>query len=170
MNWPEDPATEQQLAFLQQSGYVADHPLKRAEAAAIIKSLRELCAGPTSAESTHTGGAARREIYHLGMVSERTANAQVPTAANEDARHRNDRRQEFWLDTCREVIEMHAGSAQVFELYQKHGCRFVAPTPAQVQEVLRALDSAMLDWEQVHPELFYQTLELNFPELVKHHA
>ena len=37
----------------------------------------------------------------------------------------------------------------------------------QVQEVLDALDSALPVWDREHPELFYQTLELNFPQLVK---
>jgi hypothetical protein len=33
--------------------------------------------------------------------------------------------------------------------------------------VLTALDAAVPAWETLHPELFYQTLELNFPELRK---
>ena len=75
-------------------------------------------------------------------------------------------RQEFWLDTCREVNQMHLGSAQVQEFYRKHGCRFAPPTPAQVCGILDALDGAMPYWEKDHPELFYQTLELSFPELL----
>lgn len=172
MNWPDEPATEQQLAYLEHFGYVADHPLKRAEAAELIKQFREHPKGGTHEGSPETVQPPGSSAYHLGMVSEKPpqVSASVSVAPQKGARFDPDRRQEFWLDTCREMIEMHAGTAQVFELYQKHGCRFVAPTAAQVEEVLRALDSAMVDWEQVHPELFYQTLELNFPELVKHHV
>jgi hypothetical protein len=36
-----------------------------------------------------------------------------------------------------------------------------------VQEILDALDSAMPAWEREHPALFYQTLELNFPHLLR---
>ena len=77
-------------------------------------------------------------------------------------------RKEFWADTCREMTQMHIASKEVMDLYRKHGCRFCEPTLGQVDEVLKALDSAMPFWDRVHPELFYQTLELNFPELVRH--
>jgi hypothetical protein len=76
-------------------------------------------------------------------------------------------RAEFWQDTCREVKEMHFGSVQVFELYQRYGCRFFSPSHAQVEEVLIALDSAMPLWDRDHLELFYQTLQLNFPDLAR---
>jgi hypothetical protein len=75
---------------------------------------------------------------------------------------------EFWADTCREVTHMqHADSRQVIELYREYGCRFFEPGLEQVLSVLQALDSAVPAWEKAHPELFYQTLELNFPELVR---
>jgi hypothetical protein len=78
------------------------------------------------------------------------------------------KRQEFWLDTCRGVAHVHSGCAQVQHLYRKHGCRFTLPTLEQVRGILDALDRAMPKWESEHPELFYQTLELSFPELVIH--
>ncbi len=76
-------------------------------------------------------------------------------------------RQEFWVNTCREITKMHASCTQAIDLYRKFGCRFCEPTGEQVAEVLNALDSAIPQWDSVHPELFYQTLELNFPELVR---
>ena len=76
-------------------------------------------------------------------------------------------RQEFWADTCREITQMRVGSKKVIDLYRRYGCRFCEPTHDQTQHVLMALDSAMPAWEEQHPELFYQTLELNFPELVR---
>ena len=63
---------------------------------------------------------------------------------------------------------MRATSREVIEFYRQFGCRFCEPTREQVEEVLQALDSAMPQWDTLHPELFYQTLELNFPELVRH--
>jgi hypothetical protein len=76
-------------------------------------------------------------------------------------------RLEFWADTCREVTRTHAGSRQTMELYRDYGCRFFEPGLGQVLNVLEALDSAMPQWERTHPELFYQTLEMNYPELVR---
>jgi hypothetical protein len=76
-------------------------------------------------------------------------------------------RQEFWMDTCREAREMRTPSPQARELYRQHGCCFGTPDSRQVQYILEALDSALPGWERDHPELFYQTLRLNFPELPK---
>lgn len=84
----------------------------------------------------------------------------------ESARHR---RQQFWLNTCREVFEMRAASGQVLELHRQHGCRFCVPTPKQVQHILDALDVALPGWDRDHASLFYRTLELNFPELLRVH-
>lgn len=77
-------------------------------------------------------------------------------------------REEFWADTCREITQMRHTSPDSVELYRRHGCRFCTPGHLQVQHVLQALDSAAPGWEKQHPELFYQTLELNFPELLRH--
>jgi hypothetical protein len=97
----------------------------------------------------------------LQVVSnEPLAAAQIPAQAAPD-------RQEFWMDTCRETTHMHMGTKPVIDLYRQYGCRFCEPTHAQVQGILDALDSAMPQWERTHPELFFQTLELNFPELVR---
>jgi hypothetical protein len=76
------------------------------------------------------------------------------------------KRQEFWLDTCRGMAHLQVSCAQIQSLYRKHGCRFAEPTLGQVQGILDALDRAVPAWEREHPELFYQTLELSFPELV----
>jgi hypothetical protein len=79
-------------------------------------------------------------------------------------------REGFWADTCREATQMQHQSkpAMAMELYRKYGCRFCQPERQQIQYVLNALDAAVPGWEKEHPELFYQTLELNYPELVRH--
>jgi hypothetical protein len=76
-------------------------------------------------------------------------------------------REEFWADTCREIPQMQHATHEAVELYRQYGCRFCSPARQQVQYVLSALDSAVPRWDKEHPELFYQTLELNYPELVK---
>jgi hypothetical protein len=75
-------------------------------------------------------------------------------------------REDFWADTCREITQMQHGSHATVDLYRQYGCRFCTPGRQQIQSVLSALDSAVPRWEREHPELFYQTLELNYPEMV----
>jgi hypothetical protein len=93
----------------------------------------------------------------------------LEAAAMEERQSAEDERMDFWIDTCREPREFHIGSAQVRELNRTHGCALCAPTHLQTQEVLQALDTALPFWDRDHPELFYETLKLNFPELVRTH-
>jgi hypothetical protein len=122
----------------------------------------------------HPSPGTTRNLKPNGSVAHASAqdsgtNAQPPdTAILIQPPREPAKRQEFWLDTCRGVAHMHLECAQVQELYRKHGCRFAAPTLEQVRGILDALDRAMPQWESNHPELFYQTLELSFPELVIH--
>ncbi|HLH52125.1 MAG TPA: hypothetical protein VKY92_00700 [Verrucomicrobiae bacterium] len=76
-------------------------------------------------------------------------------------------REEFWADTCREIPQMQHPSPAILDLYRRYGCRFCTPGRQQIQDILSALDPAVPSWEKEHPELFYQTLELNYPEMVK---
>jgi hypothetical protein len=76
-------------------------------------------------------------------------------------------RQQFWTDTCRDPHEARAACRQANELYRQHGWRFLTPSFVQVQSVLEALDSALPSWDQEHPALFFQTLELNFPGVLR---
>jgi len=171
MNATNEPATEQQISFLKHCGRAVDHPLTRSDAADLIKQVRERAEQGAGVGTRSAGQNARRGGYHLGMVLEEgnlVVAEQGPAGSSRIAGSLPERRREFWLDTCREMTEMHSASPQAVELYQKQGCRFAVPSHDEVQEVLDALDSALKNWEQEHPELFFQTLELNFPELVKH--
>jgi hypothetical protein len=78
-------------------------------------------------------------------------------------------RQQFWLDTCHDHKDPHAISQHALEFHRHYGAAFFPPTFEEVQEVLEALDAAMPEWDQHHPELFYEALKLNFPSLLKHH-
>jgi hypothetical protein len=143
-------ATQQQIAFLEQHGHSPRGPLTRAEAADLIRKLRTTEPEPMP-PNDHLA------MYHLGMSFRISG-----------AHSMEELRAEFWLDTCREATQMKTGSMQVHELNKAHGCRFAIPSREEVQEVLIALDTACPDWEVAHPELFFSTLELNFPELVRH--
>jgi len=171
MNWSNEPATETQLGRLRQLGYCADCPLTKAEAANLIKLFEPL--PDTEAGEAEMPSAARHAAYALRLTVEHTRRALAEAPQDQAQRLQQSltsaiaKRQEFWKDTCRNPVRMQSRSAPVVDLYMKYGCRFVAPTPEQVQEVLNALDRASPLWDRDHPELFYQTLELNFAELLR---
>jgi len=176
MNWTEGPATWKQLRFLSHHGYKPEHVLTKTEASDLIRkfggnpedfgavaggNLREINPPETADHLRLTVEDARQVIVDSGREQVEKCQHTLASAV--------EKRQEFWLDTCRQTAKMAVNSRQVQELYQKHGCRFVEPTRKQVQYILEALDSVMPHWDRDHPELFYQTLELNFPELVRRH-
>jgi hypothetical protein len=170
MNWSSEPATESQLSRLRQLGYAADCPLTKGEAAYLIKILEEQGSGLQGRE-LHL---AKHVAYALRLAIEHTRRARAEAATEQIERLEHSlalaiaRRREFWTDTCRDPAQMQARSAPVMDLYMKYGCRFVPPTHEQVQVVLEALDAASPVWDRDNSELFYQTLQLNFPELVRH--
>jgi hypothetical protein len=193
MYWEDEPATEQQLMHLMNAGCAVARPLTRTEAARLIREYRKNPAralsmiaaqttalraespppkptAPAPAQSDFSDGT-RMHTYHLRAAVEKARQHQAlnPEAPNvkADALSTSAGRREFWLDTCRDVKEMRIASMPVFELYQRLGCRFFCPTTEHVQVVLEALDAAMPLWDRDHPELFYQALELNFPQLVR---
>jgi len=156
-------------------GRFAAGPVPQPAAAAVRSAPREAPPPPplprAPAQPTDLSQSTRTHAHRLRAAAEeaRRKLATNPTGPNvrADVAGTTVTRQEFWLDTCREVKEMHIGSVQVLELYQAFGCRFFSPNHEQVQEILDALDSARHFWDRDNPELFYQTLELNFPNLVR---
>ncbi len=175
MNWTEGPATWKQLRFLSERGYKPEHPLTKNEAADLIRNFGGQPETLTTSTSIgipveasagapydfHTAvEIARRTLESAGMDSGRVCRRALDSAIA--------RRQEFWVDTCRDVHEMKLASRPIINLYHKHGCLLYPPSPCQVQAVLDALDPAMPFWDRDHPELFYETLSLNFPELLRH--
>ncbi len=175
MNWTEGPATWKQLRFLSEHGYTPEHPLTKNEAADLIRdyggqpeTLTISTAVGIPGESTagaphdfHTAvEVARRTLGGAGIDPGGVCKRALDSAIA--------RRQEFWMDTCRNVQEMRVGSRQAIDLCHKHGCLLYPPGPPQVQAVLDALDPAMPSWDRDRPELFYETLTLNFPELLRH--
>lgn len=190
----EEPATNQQLLSLQEYGFVPERSLTLGEAARLLENYRKNPPASVAPESAfrhqqhlHGAGTAQSGSHpnsaanishnvraHVHELRRHVEGARVQLAETPDHPELQaafnaalgDRR-EFWLDTCRDVKEMRVGSVLVFELYQNFGARFFTPTTDQVQEVLDALDRALAAWDRDHPELFFQTLELNFPMLLR---
>lgn len=174
MNWTDEPATESQLRHLSQFGYEPDHPLTKGEAAHLIRDYEEHPEWQGATKEVGLLEITKHEAYHLRVEVEQVrqgvggVGARGLPNSTQALKQAMARRQEFWRDTCREPSAMQCRSAQVFDLYMKHGCRFLTPTNEQVQEVLDALDGAMPAWDRDYPHLFHQTLELNFPTLLAH--
>ena len=174
MNWMEGPATWKQLRYLSQHGVKPERALTKAEASELI---RKHGGDPekliVAVENAPLQKLPEANAYQLRTCVETARQAlAAPGAAAKDKLHHElamaiSKRQEFWLDTCRDVRKTFTATAQAHELYQKHGCRFATPMVKHVQHILDALDSAAPFWDKEHPELFYQTLQLNFPELVR---
>ena len=173
MNWSGEPATWKQLRYLKRAGYKPDHPLTKTEAAELIAKYGGPVERLASVMDHPSLDRSRHEAYELRLSVEKarqransgeeydSANAQLDLALAVS------KRQRFWIDTCCDPRQMQAASGQVVDFYRKFGCRFDPPTNKAVQEMLDALDSAMPAWEREHPALFYQTLELNFPHLLR---
>jgi hypothetical protein len=173
MDWENEPATWKQLRYLEQSGHKPDKRLTKAAAEELINSLGGRIAAPPAVPPAVVQPAPRLDAHILRTDVEKAARAVSEARRESFQKSQQDlamaisKRQTFWIDTCRDPTRMQAACGQVLDLYRKQGCRFEAPSHKQVQEVLTALDSAMPSWDRDHPEVFYQTLELNFPELVK---
>ena len=187
MDWENEPATWKQIRFLKQHGHKPDRHLTKTAAAEIIQQLggdiaitqptpQPVVASPqppAPAAAVIVQQMPRQEAFLLRTAVEQTAqeanDAWRENFQNAQQQHAIaiSKRQLFWIDTCRDPTRMQAACGQVLDFYRKYGCRFEAPSHKQAQEVLTALDSAVPFWDRDHPHLFYQTLELNFPELTK---
>lgn len=172
MNWTEGPATWKQLRYLNQLGYKPDHALTKAEAVELIRQRGGRPELFTSLEtdvprpSPQTAGELRSRVGLAKLGVSQATVAELDRAQQTLATAQTER-QSFWVETCRDSGKALTNSTQVLELYRQYGCRFSTPLPKQVQYILDALDAALPSWDAQHPELFFQTLELNFPELLK---
>ena len=173
MDWQNEPATWKQLKYLRQSGYKPDRHLTKAAATELINSLGGQIAPPPPMPQAIVQLPSKHDAHLLRTAVERAALAVSEArrdsllSAQQELALAISKRQMFWIDTCRDPTRMQAACGQVLDFYRKYGCRFEAPSNREVQEVLSALDSAMPLWDRDHPEVFYQTLELNFPQLAR---
>jgi hypothetical protein len=173
MDWENEPATWKQLRFLKQSGYKPDRHLTKAAAAELISSMGGRIEPPPPVPEAVVQPIRQQDAYLLGKAVENARRAVAAARrdnlqiAEQNLALAISKRQMFWLDTCRDPTRMQAACGQVLDFYRKYGCGFEAPSHREIQEVLSALDSAMPLWDRDHPEMFYQTLELNFPALVR---
>jgi hypothetical protein len=171
MDWSDEPATWRQLKSLKELGYTLERRLTRVEAAEIIHNLGgkpEVALSAAAVQEKpkisplqlrHKVEQIKRDLAVAGWSKTEKMAQDLKAAMAE--------RQQFWIDTCHGVPQGQVASLEIPELYQKFGCRFHAPSRNDVQYILDALDQAMPSWDKDHPGLFFQTLELNFPAVVR---
>jgi len=154
MNWTDEPATWKQLKYLKQVGYQPDHVLTKTEAAALISNFPGHPQALVAVAKEDPPPLTKHEARRLRESVENARRA-VADAKRDDFEKSKTalaqaitKRQQFWCDTCR-----NSGRD--------------SPANCEVQYILDALDSAAPLWDQEHPELFYQTIELNFPHLLR---
>lgn len=165
-----EPATDIQLSTLKRFGYIPERSLSRGEAAQLLMGFQHAAVHEPEATPLHL--TPHHPHYLHKCVEEAKAHLEraapdIRTALEQEMLTVVRMRQDFWMDTCREMTRMQLAWAEVKSLYQVHGCRFVLPNREQTQEVLDALDAALPTWDKDHPEMFYQTLELNYPQLIQ---
>jgi len=171
IDWTDEPATEGQLNSLRRLGYQPARPLTKGWAAHLIRSVE---AHPQNEQASAENGVrevTKRQAHLLRQAVEEAERA-VRDATKDEAEELQRllrvairKRQDFWTDTCRDPPQMRDCSTQVLDLFMRYGCRFVVPAGELVQDILNALDLVIPLWDRYQPELFYQTLEVNFPEL-----
>lgn len=189
MNWNDEPATDRQLFQLQQFGFVPTCRLSVTEAARLIRQYSRQRSASTVSPGSQSWAAqslagqdvpglphslsdsaklhADRLRAAVGAAEKILKTNPEGPGARADLRSARNVRQQFWLDTCSDPKDMKSACSHTLEFYQHYGCRFFQPSWEEVQEILEALDGAMPSWDKDHPELFYETLKLNFPSLLR---
>jgi len=182
MSWREDLATEKQLNYLKEFGFVPDRALTKGEACDLIAEFSE---DPEreSVRDKNQAGKWEREFNereqnlacHLRSEYEE-AKQWVDKAEPdeiEDAKmslgDTQNERLYFWQDTFRQPDQMEGAGTneQQIKLYFAQGYRFEMPAEETIQTLLDALDANSLTWDKDTPEYFFQTLEHNFPEQLR---
>jgi hypothetical protein len=178
MNWTNALARGQQLNHNHRphSGCAPDRPLARGEVLELGSGGEAYPERAAAAAEGDSPAKSEHRAYQLRVIVEHARRAVAEIERGEAHGPEHDlalaeaERQGFWVDTCREVMRMRLASPEVLDLYRRQGCRFYELTHQQAQVILDALDSAMPFWDRDQPELFYQTIELNFPELLRRAA
>jgi len=182
MNWRDDPATEKQISYLNQFNYVPDRPLTKGEASDLIEQFsedpkrQEIRDEKQSARYEHELEDRERNLASYLHVEHEEAKQAVNSAERGDITDAKDylhdkeeERLSFWRDTFQDHPEEmeNASQKQAVKLYISNGYRLKKPSNKQIQKILDALDADSATWDRDTPEYFFQTLEFNFPELLR---
>ncbi len=113
MNWADEPATETQLNHLSQLGHRLGYSLTKGEAARLITWFEQHHITPAPPDVGTAREKTEPEAYllRLAVASVKRAAALPEPGKAQPALPELEqaiaRRQGFWMDTCREVTQMH---------------------------------------------------------------
>jgi hypothetical protein len=174
--WKFQPADKKLLLLLEMNGVTTSEPLTAGQASdllAQISEARDRQRWERADESTR-----QRILRDKCLASYLRADYEKAKQTLAAAKECNDEagideaeldlelaeedRLNFWRSTFDE--NGYDAGNQTFDLYYSHGFRFKIPTQNQIESILEALDAASATWDRESPELFYEVLELNFPE------
>jgi hypothetical protein len=167
MNWDTEPATEKQLNYLKMFGYVPDRPLTKTEAHDLLSKFEEdpeRCQIRTETRLRESAIYEKERRENLAYFLR--TDCEFAAKAYEELKLCKKSRLNFWKDTF-DLGERLSEAFQAYDFHNKYGCQFKKPSNEQIKGVLDALDSRLPTWDKDSPILFYQTLELNFPELLR---
>src|SRR5947209_8450417 len=125
--WTDGPATWKQLRDLREHGYTPDHPLTKSEAANLIRSFGGQAESQPAllqkdTEPSHKGAGQFRATVENAKSQVEQSGPDKLVESRRELEEAKSRRQEFWINACRESTQAGAGSVQARELYRKHGC------------------------------------------------
>jgi hypothetical protein len=175
MNWDAEPATQNQLAYLKLFGYVPENPLTKSAAHDLLDQFEE---DPARREIRRQNQLREANEYEKDLAFNLHRDCDEAARKSQDAPDKYNReaaaklrdcqkyRVLFWKDTFG-GNEHLAECDQGWLFFRKWGCQFKTPSAEKIQAVLGALDSKLPTWDKDNPKLFYETLELNFPELLR---
>jgi hypothetical protein len=175
MSWQDDPATEKQLNYLKKFGYTPDGPLTKGAASDLITQFED---DPERQKILLEEDIKYSEEWAAYLLHKEVLSAQAclkdcdpedkqqMDADKSDVQLAMDARIDFWLATFN-PMRSDDDCILIYDLFEAHGEHYLDPKREEVQHILDALDAALPTWDKDHTELFYQTLELNFPQLRK---
>jgi hypothetical protein len=184
MSWREDPATEKQLNYLKEFGFNPERVLTKGEASDLIAQFsedpeRSAIRDKNQSEKWEEEFNEREQnlAFHLHSEFDEAKQSMDTAESDEidDAKmYLEDARNErmwFWQDTFRSPDQMEGAGTneQQIKLYFVQGYRFEMPAEEVIQSLLVALDANSPTWDKDTPEYFFQTVEHNFPELLRKH-
>lgn len=178
-NWEDDCATEKQLSYLSQFGYVPDRPITKGEASKLIDKFQDDPERLRILNQKHAQAAEMARQFELENTAWclheelEGARRDLESAEKEDRAGAkadyNDclrNRVAFWADTFSDTPKDY-DTVQWAELFEKFGKHCKKPTVKQIKDILTALDSHTPDWDKDKPQSFFHTLKDNFPELLR---
>jgi hypothetical protein len=154
--WRDDPASEKQLEYLNKFGYTPSSALTKGQASDLIERFKN----DPKRQDILLENDMKEEAYNLHTEVDEAK--KDPELDLEDALRC---RLSWWMGLVNMLDTGDCCSQLHMDLWEAYARHFVPPTEEQTQTILDALDNAMPTWDKTHPQLFFETLELNHPDL-----